>query len=235
MWLVVAACTCAFYAVLGAVPATTVEALLRMCGSRSSDGLDFKGVLHSSMVGTGAVAALMLESGLEVVEPARSYACLPPSSWLTWALPAIELGYALHDLLYALRLGSRPFILHGMVASSMLTLCCALGVAHHLSRVLIIHLSTVFLHLRRADFGPHVNGLIDGCFAVSFWCLRLALLPWWWVRFLAHAFRSDPSRRAESLARSRACHPSPHPTKPRAQSLASTPAAWLCNRGFPRM
>merc|ERR1712216_565099 len=140
---------------------------------------DFKGVLHSTAVGLGAIGAIVLEAGMDVVEPARSYACLPPSSTLAWALPLIELGYALHDLLSAVRIGNRPFIVHGVVASSMLTMCCSLGVAHHLSRVLIIPLSTVFLHLRRVDCGPHVNLMLDVSFALSFWGLRLILLPSW--------------------------------------------------------
>ena len=198
MWYVVVAATCAVYAALAAVPAQWVDSQLRRCGSRSSDGLDVKGVIHSSVVGAGAIGVTVLEAGLDVVEPARSYICLPPTSMLAWALPLIELGYALHDLLSALRLGNQPFIVHSVITSSLLTLCCCLGVSHHMSRVLVVHISTVFLHLRRVDFGPIVNSLIDVCFAVSFWALRLILLPWWWYLMMVHATRSEPSRHEES-------------------------------------
>ena len=44
---------------------------------------------------------LWIEGGLEVGEPQRSFRCLPPASTLAWALPPIELGYALHDLVRA--------------------------------------------------------------------------------------------------------------------------------------
>ena len=40
-----------------------------------------------------------------------------------------------------------------------------LGVAHHLAQVLVVHLSSLFLNLRRADFGARAN-------------LCVALAPW---------------------------------------------------------
>mmetsp|Transcript_10320 Transcript_10320/g.24225 ORF Transcript_10320/g.24225 Transcript_10320/m.24225 type:complete len:151 (-) Transcript_10320:104-556(-) len=61
----------------------------------------------------------------------------------------------------------------------------ALGVAHHSSRLLVTHLSTVFLNLRRVDMGGAANTAVDAGFLLSFLLLRLCVLPMWWVRFLA--------------------------------------------------
>jgi len=68
-----------------------------------------------------------------------------------------------------------------------------LGVAHHLAQVLVVHLSSLFLNLRRADFGARANLCVDLAFASLFLALRLVLLPLWWVRFLSHAYASDPA------------------------------------------
>ena len=59
-------------------------------------------------------AVLWIESGLEVGEPQRSFRCLPPASTLAWALPPIELGYALHDLLDGLRMRRADLVAHGL-------------------------------------------------------------------------------------------------------------------------
>jgi len=48
----------------------------------------------------------------------------------------------------------------------------ALGVAHHTSRLLVTHLSTVFLNLRRVDFGSAANSAVDASFLLSFLLLR---------------------------------------------------------------
>ena len=56
-----------------------------------------------------------------------------------------------------------------------------------------IHLSSVFFNLRRVDFGPSANMSIDVGFALSFFMLRVLLLPALWVRFLWHATQSEPS------------------------------------------
>ena len=58
---------------------------------------------------------------------------------------------------------------------------------------LIMHLSTIFLNMRRADLGGAGNSAVDASFLVSFLLLRLGLLPLWWVRFLSHGARSDPA------------------------------------------
>jgi len=58
-------------------------------------------------------AVLWIESGLEVGEPQRSFRCLPPASTLAWALPPIELGYALHDLLDGVRMRRVDLVAHG--------------------------------------------------------------------------------------------------------------------------
>ena len=56
-----------------------------------------------------------------------------------------------------------------------------------------IHLSSVFLNLRRVDFGPSANRSIDVGFALSFFALRVLVLPALWVRFLWHAAQWDAS------------------------------------------
>jgi len=48
----------------------------------------------------------------------------------------------------------------------------ALGVAHHTSRLVVTHLSTVFLNLRRVDFGGAANSAVDASFLLSFLLLR---------------------------------------------------------------
>ena len=189
----VAVLTCGLYGLLDGVPEAWVRALVRRCGAAGSDGLSLKGVLHSTAVGMGALGVWAAEARLNVVEPARSYGCLPPASSLGWLLPHVELGYALYDLLSALRLWDWTFAVHGVIASTMLLLVCGMGVSHHLSRVLVIHLSTIFLHLRRVDCGPRANVAIDAAFSLSFVLLRLVLLPWWWVVFLAHAYSTEPA------------------------------------------
>lgn len=70
----------------------------------------------------------------------------------------------------------------------MLTALCALGVAHHTSHVSLTHASTVLLNLRRSDFGPAANHAVDIAFAASFFALRFVLLPYWWLRLLAHGY-----------------------------------------------
>jgi hypothetical protein len=116
---------------------------------------------------------------------------LQPASTLGWALPAAELGYALHDMRDALRLGNAAFILHGVFVGGFLWLLFALDVAHHVTPMLSVHLSSVFLNLRRVDFGPFGNHAIDIGFVVSFFVLRLAFLPAAWLLFLREANGSD--------------------------------------------
>ena len=48
----------------------------------------------------------------------------------------------------------------------------ALGVAHHTSRLVVTHLSTVFLNLRGGDFGGAANSAVDASFLLSFLLLR---------------------------------------------------------------
>ncbi len=192
--LAVAAAAFSVHAALDAVPQERVGSLLKLLGARRSDGIDTRSLVHAALAGTGAAVVLWIESQKpSLAEPASSFQCLPASSRIAWALPAFELGYALHDLRQAIAIGSFAFIAHGALVSTMLGLVCYLGVAHHLSRVFVVHLSSVFLHLRRADFGHAVNDAIDLSFAASFFVLRLLLLPWWWVRFLSHAASTDPA------------------------------------------
>lgn len=190
--LVSAAC----HSALDMVPNTSVQRLLSACGAMGSDGFDFRMWVHSFVMGVGAAAFVAHETATEaVVEPERSVLCLPPSSFAAWALPAAELGYALHDLRDALHTGKASFILHGVFVGGFLALTFALGVAHHSTFVLTVHASSVFLNMRRIDFGPRGNAAVDAAFAISFLVLRLLMLPALWALFLYHCwFGSDSSK-----------------------------------------
>ncbi|KAL1504213.1 hypothetical protein AB1Y20_010622 [Prymnesium parvum] len=186
------AIACVVYALLDAIPSSWIAAVARWCGAQGSDGLSVKGLFHSLGMGAGAMLAWWLELQLALQEPARSFACSPAASRLHAVLPQVELGYALYDLLCALRLWNWTFVVHGLLATTMLLLLSAMDVAHHLSRVMVVHVSTVFLHMRRVNCGARLNMWIDGMFAASFCLLRLVLLPWWWMLFLAHAQATSP-------------------------------------------
>lgn len=181
--------SCAAYHWLGRFDG---DALMLRCGVRST-GINFWSLVHSAGMTVAALLVLALEERQDVVEPERSFACLPPSSILAWVLPPIELGYALHDLLDGLSMRRVDLIAHGVVVAAALVPMIALGVAHHTSRLLLMHLSTIFLNMRRADLGGAGNSAVDASFLVSFLLLRLGLLPLWWVRFLSHGARSDPA------------------------------------------
>ena len=83
-------------------------------------------------------------------------------------------------------------VAHGLLIAAALGPMIALGVAHHTSRLLVTHLSTVFLNLRRVDFGGAANSAVDASFLLSFLLLRLGVLPLWWLRFLRLGAASDP-------------------------------------------
>lgn len=191
---------CGVYWLLDSLPEGWVRRLATSCGATSSHALSLKGLLHSGGVGLAALLVLLRESELQVSEPQRSFSCLPAPSLLHSLLPQVELGYAMYDAVSALRLWNWTFVLHGIVASAVLLIVSSIGVAHHLSRVLVIHLSTVFLHLRRVSFSPRVNRRIDFCFGASFCILRLILLPWWWINFLAHAYYTPSSSWGECMS-----------------------------------
>ena len=170
------------------------DALMLRCGVRKCTGINFWSLVHSSGMSVAAVAAYLLEARLDVGEPQRSFACLPPASTLAWVLPPIELGYALHDLVDGLRMRRVDLIAHGVLVAAALGPMIALGVAHHSSRLLVTHLSTVFLNLRRVDMGGAGNSAVDAGFLLSFLLLRLCVLPVWWVRFLAFGAASEPRK-----------------------------------------
>ena len=103
------------------------------------------------------------------------------------------MGYAVHDLRDALRVGNASFIFHGAFVGSFLALMFSLSVAHHITVVLTVHLSSVFLNLRRVDFGEKGNTAVDISFATSFVVLRLLFLPALWLLFLRHAHQTERS------------------------------------------
>ena len=168
------------------------DALMLRCGVRKCTGINFWSLVHSAGMTVAAVAACLLEARLDVGEPQRSFDCLPPASTLAWVLPPVELGYALHDLVDGLRMRRVDLLAHGVLVAAALGPMIALGVAHHSSRLLVTHLSTVFLNLRRVDMGSAGNSAVDAGFLLSFLFLRLCVLPVWWVRFLAFGAASEP-------------------------------------------
>eukprot|EP00965_Chrysotila_dentata_P081509 2690880-Pleurochrysis_carterae.AAC.1 len=175
------------------IPVAVVSRVFIACGARRAEGFDLRSAVHSLLATGGAVAVLMHESTLSIQEPERSFSCMPPSSSFSWALPYMELGYALHDLIAALRIGRASFVLHGLGISLILVILSALGVAHHTARVQLMHGSTFFLHLRRLDLGQAGNKAVDISFALSFLLLRWVVLPQWWVRFIWYGFTAPAS------------------------------------------
>eukprot|EP00962_Isochrysis_galbana_P045002 scaffold17607_cov110-Isochrysis_galbana.AAC.3 len=150
-------------------------------------------MVHSVVVSIMAAVSIWLEAQEDLPEPQRSYVCAEPASLLSWLIPSIELGYALHDLASALWQMQLDFVLHGALVTAMLLLLCGLGTAHHTSRISIVHVSTILLNLRRVDLGSAANRRVDVAFAVSFLFLRCLVLPYWWILFLAHG-RTMPAR-----------------------------------------
>jgi len=76
------------------------------------------------------------------------------------------------------------YALHGSIVFSSLSLLRYIDVVHHTSRILVIHVSTIFLGLRGLDFGPERNAHVDIVFAATFIFLRMVVLPMWWVQTL---------------------------------------------------
>jgi hypothetical protein len=168
---------------------------LAMVGAQRTDGFDARMWIHSAVMGVAAAANFAFDSlTVEVTEPERSFRCLPPASTLAWMLPAAEMGYALHDLRDALRAGNPSFIAHGALVGGFLALLFWLRVAHHLTVVIALHISSIFLNLRRVDFGSRANAAVDVAFAASFVLLRLLALPALWVVFLRAAVAEPPHR-----------------------------------------
>ena len=189
--LTVAAASYAAHSLLDALPPAAVHALLSRFGARSSDGFDLRMWLHSLLMGAGGLFSFLVDAAHH--EPQASFQCEPPPSFLSWALPAAEMGYAVHDLRDAMRIGNPSFIFHGAFVGSFLALMFYLQVAHHITVVFTVHLSSVFLNLRRVDFGMRGNTAVDVGFAASFVVLRLLFLPILWLLFLRHAYQTVPS------------------------------------------
>ena len=82
----------------------------------------------------------------------------------------------------------------------------SLGVAHHVNVVIALHLSSVFLNLRRVDFGPRLNARIDIAFAVSFLLLRVLLLPLLWFVFLVRGYAVPAERFGACMLGGRVLH-----------------------------
>jgi len=190
-WTATAVAVAVAYQILvKAVPEPEVYRLLRKhCGAQSIQRFDLKSTIHSLIIGVAATCSILWDAFFtEVHEPARMYMCMPPTTWLSWALPPIEAGYALGELFTMIPQRNWQYIAHGTLVLSTLSVLRWLGVVAHASRILVIHVSTAFLNLRGIDLGPRVNGAIDVCFAMSFILLRLVILPVWWVQFLAYGY-----------------------------------------------
>jgi len=203
----VAIASAALHSLLDMLPTAAVQRGLSHLGAIRSDGFDARMWLHSALMGIAAAASFAVESlTLDVIEPERSFRCLPPASVLAWMLPAAEMGYALHDLRDALRVGNPSFILHGAFVGGFLAALFVLGVAHHVTIVIALHMSSIFLNLRRVDFGPRANAGIDVAFALSFLALRLLLLPALWAVFLWKGYAQPPSTFGACMAGGRVVH-----------------------------
>ena len=203
----VAAASAAVHGLLDELPPALVHGALAACGALRSDGFDARMWLHSVVMGLLAALSFALDSlTSDVAEPERSFRCLPPPSTLAWALPAAEMGYALHDLRDAVRVGSPSFIAHGCFVGGFLALLFWLDVAHHITVVISLHISSIFLNLRRVDFGPRANAAIDVAFAASFLLLRLVMLPVLWLVFLRRAAAEPPARFGACMLGGRVVH-----------------------------
>ena len=190
----VALASAALHSLLDELPPALIARVLLRCGAVRWDGFDARMWLHSAAMGLAAAASFTLDMlTADIAEPERSFRCLPPPSTLAWALPAAEMGYAMHDLRDALRIGHFSFIAHGAFVGGFLLLLFFLGVAHHVTVVIALHISSIFLNLRRVDFGARVNTAIDVAFVVSFLLLRVLLLPVLWLVFLARGYAEPPA------------------------------------------
>lgn len=185
----VAAASAVLHSLLDALPPAAVQRALVACGAVRHDGFDARMWLHSAVMGGAAAITFVADSlTADVAEPEASFRCMPPASTLAWSLPAAEMGYALHDLRDAVRIGNPSFVAHGAFVGGFLLLLFWLEVAHHVTVVIALHLSSVFLNLRRVDFGPRGNVRVDVAFALSFLVLRVLLLPLLWLVFLARGY-----------------------------------------------
>ena len=204
----VAAASALFHSLLDAIPPSLVQRILvTKFGAIRSDGFDARMWLHSAIMGLAAAASVIHDAlTLEIREPERSFRCLPPASTLAWVLPAAEMGYALHDLRDALRIGNPSFIAHGAFVGGFLALLFYLEVAHHVTVVISLHISSIFLNMRRIDFGPRANTAVDVAFAVSFLLLRLMMLPAIWLVFLSGAAAEPPSNFGACMLGGRVLH-----------------------------
>lgn len=204
-WLVVAGMSCAFYTIIDMGPFLRcfTFVLQRFFGARRCDGLNLKSLVHSTLAGCAALLSNHWESQLPMPSVERNFLCLPPAAVLTRQLPAFELGYALHDLVEGVRLRQASFFLHGCLVVPFVSYLCYIDIAHQLSRLIIVHLSTIFLNLRRADFGTVGNSAVDVCFFVSFMLLRVVMVPIMLFNFCWYGLvTSDPDRWGSCIDRS---------------------------------
>jgi len=197
-WLIISGLTAIFYQFLEFCGPEWMELVLkRVFGAVKCDGLNAKSLVHSTLASFASFIMVYYELQLEVEaqEPARSFYCMPASSWFAVFLPPFELGFGLHDLAEGIRLQQWSFLLHGIIVSATLIPCLWLDLAHHMAKISIVHFSTIFLNLRRADFGDAGNLAVDVTFMVTFMLLRVFLLPRWFFDFLSYGLdgRSDPS------------------------------------------
>ena len=139
----VAVASAAAHILLDELPPGVLARVLARCGALRWDGFDVRMFIHSVVMGllaTYSFSADMLTA--DVTEPTRSFQCMPPSSTLAWVLPAAEMGYALHDLRDAVRLGNPSFIAHGAFVGGFLLTLFVIGVAHHVTVGIALHVSS---------------------------------------------------------------------------------------------
>lgn len=191
MWAAVGAVSCIFWFGLDHVATLIPQTVLLQHKVRRSEDLFLPNLIHHACSGLGAIVVWALEDYSEVPQPQRSFQCLPPATPLAEFLPSISLGYGLHDFAYGVRTGQASFWLHGLLISLALLVVCHLRIGHNLARLEIMNLSTIFLILRRVDFGPAINRCVDVTFVVLFFALRVVLIPLWWIQYLRYSRSSD--------------------------------------------
>mmetsp|Transcript_79591 Transcript_79591/g.251523 ORF Transcript_79591/g.251523 Transcript_79591/m.251523 type:complete len:254 (+) Transcript_79591:35-796(+) len=191
-WPCVALASAFFYMLLGRISDQAVnEVLVRRCGVRAVKWFDLRSTVHSMLMGPAAVAAVLYEDmSSDMYWVAQLFACLPASSGLSWILPPVEVGFALAELWIMVPKRDAPYILHGVLVVTSLTLLRHFNVVHFTSRIMVIHVSTIFLNLRGLDLGHSANTCVDIAFVASFIILRFAVLLVWWVQALVYV---DPA------------------------------------------
>eukprot|EP00591_Stephanopyxis_turris_P012639 CAMPEP_0195511940 /NCGR_PEP_ID=MMETSP0794_2-20130614/4084_1 /TAXON_ID=515487 /ORGANISM="Stephanopyxis turris, Strain CCMP 815" /LENGTH=271 /DNA_ID=CAMNT_0040639631 /DNA_START=122 /DNA_END=937 /DNA_ORIENTATION=- len=148
-------------------------------------GVYWHGVVNALITGIGSAMCVYLDvfasdaiSG--TAEPLRSIRCEGPLTSLHRLLPAVLLGYAAADVIDALHLGS-DFLVHGLSVSIVMGVVCELGLSHHVTPMLLMEVSSIFLNLGAGDFIPDIiSVMIQLIFVILFFLVRIVVVPYIW-------------------------------------------------------